>query len=159
MNSKDFVLTKPINHIAFIMDGNGRWATLRGLARHFGHKEACKKIILVFNACKDFGIKVTSWYAFSTENWNRPQEEIDHLMDYLEEFFYKEIDYLDSIGTKIIVSGDLSRIREHTREICYKAIERTKNNSNYVFNLCLNFFITYFFNIFNIFFQICKIFC
>lgn len=136
---QDFKLTKKLDHVAFIMDGNGRWANLRGLPRHLGHHEACKRIIEIFETCREFNIKVMSFYAFSTENWNRPQEEIDHLMDYLEEFFHQQIDYLDSIGTKLIVSGDLSRIREQTRKVCYEAIERTKNNSNWIINVCLNY--------------------
>ncbi len=134
-----FVLTKKLDHVAFIMDGNGRWASLRGLPRHLGHKEACNRIIEIFEVCREFHIKYMSFFAFSTENWNRPQEEIDHLMDYLEEFFAKEIDYLDSVGAKIIVSGDLSKIRERTRKICSEAIERTKDNSNNVLNICLNY--------------------
>ncbi len=135
----EFTLTKKLDHVAFIMDGNGRWAKLRGLPRHLGHKEACNRIIEIFEACREFNIKYMSFYAFSTENWNRPQEEIDHLMDYLEMFFKKEIDYLDSVGTKILVSGDLGRIREQTRKICETSIERTKNNGNYVINICLNY--------------------
>ena len=132
-----FQLTKKCDHVAFIMDGNGRWAKQRGLARHFGHHEACKRIIEIFETFREFNIRVMSFYAFSTENWNRPQEEIDHLMDYLEEFFQKEIDYLDSVGTKIMISGDLSRIRPQTREVCLQAVERTKNNDSWVINVCL----------------------
>ena len=134
-----FALTKKLDHVAFIMDGNGRWANLRGLPRHLGHHEACKRIIEIFELCREFKIKVMSFYAFSTENWNRPQEEIDHLMDYLEEFFAKEIDYLDSVGARIMISGDLSRIRPRTREVCCAAIGRTANNAGWVLNICLNY--------------------
>ncbi|MBQ2069717.1 MAG: di-trans,poly-cis-decaprenylcistransferase [Bacilli bacterium] len=139
VRKEEFKLTKPLRHVAFIMDGNGRWANARGLARHFGHHEACKRIIEIFEVCRKYDIRVMSWYAFSTENWNRPQEEIDHLMDYLEEFFHQQIDYLDSLGTKLIVSGDLSRIRPQTREVCLEAINRTKDNNNYFINICLNY--------------------
>jgi undecaprenyl diphosphate synthase len=121
------------------MDGNGRWAKARGLPRYLGHKEACNRIIELFEVCREFRIKTMSFYAFSTENWNRPQDEIDHLMDYLEEFFHKEIDYLDSVGTRIEVSGDLSRIREKTRQVCFDAIARTKANTNWIINICLNY--------------------
>lgn len=134
-----FQLTKKCDHIAFIMDGNGRWAKARGLPRYFGHHEACKRIIEIFETCRKYNIHVMSFYAFSTENWNRPQDEIDHLMDYLEEFFHQQIDYLDSIGTQIRVSGDLSRIRPQTREVCQNAINRTKDNKNWVINVCLNY--------------------
>ena len=137
--AEKFVLTKKLDHVAFIMDGNGRWAKARGLPRYLGHKEACNRIIELFEVCREFKIKHMSFFAFSTENWNRPQDEIDHLMDYLEEFFKKEIDYLDSVGTRIVVSGDLSRIREKTRKICLESIERTKNNSDWVINVCLNY--------------------
>jgi undecaprenyl diphosphate synthase len=137
--AETFVLTKKLDHVAFIMDGNGRWAKARGLPRYLGHKEACNRIIELFEVCREFKIKYMSFFAFSTENWNRPQDEIDHLMDYLEEFFHKEIDYLDSVGTKIVVSGDLGRIREKTRKVCLESIERTQHNSTWVINICLNY--------------------
>ena len=139
MASKIFKLEKELNHIAFIMDGNGRWAKARGLPRYLGHKEACNRIIELFELCREFNIHTMSFYAFSTENWNRPKDEIAHLMDYLEEFFNREIDYLDSVGTKIVVSGDLNRIREQTREVCVEAIERTKGNSSWTININLNY--------------------
>ncbi len=135
----EFALTKRLDHVAFIMDGNGRWANARGLPRYLGHKEACNRIIELFECCREFGIRYMSFYAFSTENWNRPQDEIDHLMDYLETFFHKEIDYLDSIGTRIVISGDLSRIRPQTRAICENAVERTKKNADWFINICLNY--------------------
>ena len=101
MSKKDtFVLTKKLDHVAFIMDGNGRWANLRGLPRYLGHREAMNRIMEIFEVCREFNIKAMSFYAFSTENWNRPQDEIDHLMDYLEEFFAKEIDYLDPFDVR-----------------------------------------------------------
>ena len=140
MSKKEtFTLTKKLRHVAFIMDGNGRWANLRGLPRYLGHREAMNRIMEIFEACREFGIYCMSLYAFSTENWNRPQEEIDHLMDYLEEFFTKEIDYLDSVGARLQISGDLSRIRPQTRKVCLEAYERTKDNDNIVVNVCLNY--------------------
>ena len=139
MGKTGFTLTKNCRHVAFIMDGNGRWAKARGLARHFGHREACNRIIEIFETCREFDIRVMSFYAFSTENWNRPQDEIDHLMDYLEEFFAKEIDYLDSVGAKLVISGDLGRIREKTRRVCLEAAKRTENNREWILNVCLNY--------------------
>ena len=136
---KPFVLTKKCTHVAFIMDGNGRWANMRGLPRYLGHKEACNRIMEIFETCRSFNIKYMSFFAFSTENWNRPQDEIDHLMDYLEEFFKKEIDYLISIKSRIVISGDLSKIREKTRKVCLEAVERTKDNDDWVLNICLNY--------------------
>lgn len=134
-----FTLQKKIGHVAFIMDGNGRWAKLRGLPRHLGHKRACERLRDVFDCCVEFNIHVASFYAFSTENWNRPQEEIDHLMDYLEDFFHREIDFLMEKGIKVRISGDLSRIREQTRLVCLEAMEKTKDNTGYIANICLNY--------------------
>lgn len=133
------VLNKPINHIAFIMDGNGRWAKQRGLPRHLGHKEACNRIIEVFDYCKEFNIKVVSFYAFSTENWSRPKDEIKHLFNYLELFFKKEINHLINDGVKIIISGDITRLPLKTQKTCQNAIELTKNLDKYVMNICLNY--------------------
>ena len=138
MANPEFKLSKKCEHVAFIMDGNGRWANLRGLPRYLGHKAACKKIREVFDACMEFGIRVMSFYAFSTENWNRPQDEIDHLMDYLEDFFHEEIDYLMEKQAQIRITGEIGRIREKTRLICLEAVERTKGNDRFIINICLN---------------------
>lgn len=132
-------LNRKISHVAFIMDGNGRWANARGLPRHLGHKEACNRIIEIFDLCQEFDIDVFSLYAFSTENWKRPQDEIDHLFDYLEVFFNKEIEYLYSHGGKVIISGDLSRLPEKTQKVVINAIEKTKDNNKTVMNICLNY--------------------
>lgn len=133
------ILNKPINHIAFIMDGNGRWANQRGLPRHLGHKEACNRIIEVFNYCKEYNIEVMSVYAFSTENWKRPKREINHLFKYLEIFFKKELKTLMKDRVRILISGDISALPEKTQAICLDAIEQTKLNDKYVFNICLNY--------------------
>ncbi len=132
-------LNKSIDHIAFIMDGNGRWAKERGLPRYKGHKEACNRIIEVFNYCKEYDIKVMSFYAFSTENWKRPKAEINHLFNYLEVFFKKEINTLMKDGVKVLISGDISKLPLKTQTTCLEAINKTKDNTNYVFNICLNY--------------------
>lgn len=139
MAKQTYRLTKPLRHIAFIMDGNGRWAKARGLPRHLGHKAACEKLREIIDECDRQGIKVVSVYAFSTENWSRPQDEIDHLMGYLEEFLAREIPSFSARGGKIIVSGDLGRLPESTRNACLKAIEDTKDNQGQIFNVCLNY--------------------
>ncbi len=136
---RKIVLNKNIDHIAFIMDGNGRWAKERNLPRYLGHKEACNRIIEVFDYCKEYNIKVMSFYAFSTENWKRPKSEISHLFQYLEIFFKKEISKLIKDGVKIIISGDMSRLPIKTQKTCLNAIEKTKENDKYVMNICLNY--------------------
>ena len=132
-------MEKELKHIAFIMDGNGRWAKRRGLPRHLGHKKGCEVCTDIYEGCLENGIKVMSLYAFSTENWNRPKDEIDHLFNYLEIFFKKEIKRFMRDGSRVMVSGDLSRIPEKTRNVIYDSMERTKDNNNFVFNICLNY--------------------
>ena len=109
------------------MDGNGRWAKERGLPRHLGHKEACNRIVEVFDYCKEFDIPVMSFYAFSTENWSRPKAEIRHLFTYLEVFFKKEINKLIKDGTRVMISGDVSRLPEKTQKTIARSIELTKD--------------------------------
>ena len=136
---KEITLNKPIQHVAIIMDGNGRWANERGWPRTRGHKEAFDRIIEIFDYCADYDIKVLSLYAFSTENWKRPKAEISFLFKYLEIFFKREIDRIMKDGTKIIVSGDISKLPEKTRKTTEKAIKMTKNNKGIVLNICLNY--------------------
>ena len=135
MDKQEFKL----KHVAFIMDGNGRWAKRRGLPRHLGHKAGCDRIIDIYEECLAQDIKAMSLYAFSTENWNRPQDEIDHLFNYLDIFFKKEIKRIIKDGSRVIVSGDISRLPLKTQKTINDAIERTKDCKNFCFNICLNY--------------------
>ncbi len=128
-----------IKHIAFIMDGNGRWAKKRGLPRHLGHKEGCERVIEIYEECAANNIQVMSLYAFSTENWNRPKAEINHLFNYLELFFKRESARLLRDGCQVRTSGDLSRLPKKTQKVIADAKEKTKDCKNYVFNICLNY--------------------
>ena len=120
-----------LKHIAFIMDGNGRWAKARHLPRHLGHKAGCERVTDVYEVCYEMGIKAISLYAFSTENWNRPKAEINHLFGYLEIFFKKEINRMLKDGCRIIASGDLTRLPAKTQKVviyynCIGSIEIPK---------------------------------
>ena len=139
MADEQFVLTKKLHHIAFIMDGNGRYAKERHKPRTYGHKVGCDRIIEVYEYCKEFNIKAMSFFAFSTENWNRPQSEINQLFKYLEIFFKKEINYLLKVGVLIFVSGDISKLPSSTQKTINNAINLTKDNDKYYFNICLNY--------------------
>lgn len=130
---------KSLLHVAFIMDGNGRWAKRRNLPRHLGHKEGCERVIDIYEECLAQGIKVMSLYAFSTENWNRPKDEIDHLFDYLEIFFKKYLPRMMKDGCCIRVSGDITPIKEKTKKVILEAVNKTKENKNFTFNICLNY--------------------
>ena len=132
-------LTKPLNHVAFIMDGNGRWANKRGLPRTAGHKAGVERIYEIADACKEFNIKAMSLYAFSTENWNRPQDEIDFLFSYIDIFFKKYIKTAHKDQTRIIVSGDITRLPAKVQKTLNKAIEETKDYNRFYFNVCLNY--------------------
>ena len=132
-------LTKPLNHVAVIMDGNGRWAKLRGLPRTAGHKAGVERIYEIADACKEFNIKAMSLYAFSTENWNRPQDEIDFLFSYIDIFFKKYIKTAHKDQTRIIVSGDISRLPLKVQKTLNKATDETKDYNRFYFNVCLNY--------------------
>jgi len=127
------------NHIAIIMDGNGRWAKERNLPRTMGHRagvEALKAIVKEFN---NLGIKYLSVYAFSTENWIRPKEEVSALMDLLVEFLEKELDELDEGNVVIDYLGDISKLPVKCQNILHKSKNKTQNNSGVHLNLCLNY--------------------
>ena len=135
MENEEFKL----KHVAFIMDGNGRWAKRRGLPRHLGHKAGCDRIVDIYEECLAQDIRAMSLYAFSTENWNRPEDEIKHLFEYLDIFFKREIKRIIKDGSRVIVSGDISRLPEKTRNTVLDAIEKTKNCNRFFFNICLNY--------------------
>lgn len=136
---ENFKLTKRLDHLAVIMDGNGRWAKKRGLPRTLGHKEGCKRIVEIFDLCKEFNIKVFTLYAFSTENWNRPKDEIDCLFSYLIDFFNDNIEKFIKEGVRVQHMGELKRLPKNIQDCLLDAITRTKNNNKYVFNICLNY--------------------
>jgi len=136
---EEFKLKKPINHIAFIMDGNGRWAKKRLLPRTAGHKEGCKRIVEVIRYCKKLGIKCVTLYAFSTENWNRPKSEIDSLFRYLKDFFNDYIQEFIDTKVKVRTMGDISKLPKDTVATIEKAKELTSDCDEFIFNICLNY--------------------
>ena len=113
-------------HIGFIMDGNGRWAKRKGLPRSFGHREGAKNFKKIVRYCKDIGIKNISFYAFSTENWKRPKEEIDVIMDLFREYIVDVRKHL-SENTRMIFLGDKSVFDDDLREKMIKLEEDTKD--------------------------------
>ena len=115
-------------HIAIIMDGNGRWAKKRGLPRVMGHKAGMNAIKETVRACSDLGIKILTVYAFSTENWKRPQDEVSYLMNLLVEYLHKEIRELHSNNVKIKILGDIDVLPEQTRKEIREALKLTENN-------------------------------
>ncbi len=127
------------NHIAFIMDGNGRWAKKRGLPRTVGHKKGVEALEKVVNACIDKGVKVVSVYAFSTENWNRPKLEIDALFGMITEFTRTKLKDYTVRGIKVVFMGDTTKLPQECQNSIKTIIEKTKNNNTLTFNICLNY--------------------
>lgn len=126
-------------HIAIIMDGNGRWAQKKGLPRVMGHKAGMEAIKETVRACSDLGIKVLTVYAFSTENWRRPRDEVSYLMNLLVEYMRKEVNALHNNRVKIKVLGEVDILPTQTRKEIEEALELTENNEGLQFNIALNY--------------------
>lgn len=126
-------------HIAIIMDGNGRWAKKRFLPRTAGHREGVKRVMDTVEECGNIGIKNLTLYAFSTENWSRPKEEVDYLMKLLVEFLKSKLQQIHENNVKINILGDLEKLDTNiVKEIEY-ALDLTKNNHKLILNIALNY--------------------
>src|SRR5687768_9923023 len=126
-------------HVAMIMDGNGRWALSRRLPRLAGHKAGTENLRRVIRASVEFGIKYLTIYAFSTENWGRPPEEVKGLMYILEDVIDKELAELNKEGVQLRHIGRLERLAPSLQEKVLYAIELTKNNDRLVLNVAFNY--------------------
>ena len=126
-------------HVAIIMDGNGRWAQKQKKARTFGHYYGSENVREIALASLDLGIEAVTLYTFSTENWKRPQTEIDYLMKLPAIFFDKFLKELMEKGIRIHTIGDLSKIPDKTRKVMLNAVEKTKHNNKLVLNFAINY--------------------
>lgn len=126
-------------HIAVIMDGNGRWARQRGLPRLAGHKAGTENLREILRACVEFGVKILTIYAFSTENWGRPAEEVKGLMMILRDVIDRELEELKEEGVQIRHLGDLSRVAPDLQEKVLYAVEKTKDNDELILNVAFNY--------------------
>jgi len=126
-------------HIAIIMDGNGRWAQKKGLPRIMGHKAGMETIKETVKACSDMGIKILTVYAFSTENWRRPQDEVSYLMNLLVEYMRKEVNALHNNKVKIKVLGEVDILPSQTIKEIEEALKLTEKNEGLQFNIALNY--------------------
>src|SRR5512139_796481 len=126
-------------HIAIIMDGNGRWAISRGLPRIAGHRAGTENLRRVIEACIDFGIKYLTIYAFSTENWGRPQEEVQGLLRILEDVIDRELQELHDQGVQLRHIGRLDRLNPTLRDKVIQAVEYTSENTRLVLNVAFNY--------------------
>jgi undecaprenyl diphosphate synthase len=127
------------NHIAVIMDGNGRWARKKGAARIFGHRNAIQAVTDVTEACGELGIKYLTLYAFSTENWGRPKEEVDALMELLVNTLKKELSNLMENQVRLTTIGDISHLPDQCQRNLQEAIAATRGNTGIRVILALNY--------------------
>ena len=126
-------------HVAIIMDGNGRWALERGLPRLSGHKAGTENLREVIEACAEFGIKYLTIYAFSTENWNRPEEEIQGLMGIFRTMLDRELNDLHKNGVQLRHIGRLDGIDKRLQQKVQEAIKLTKGNQTLILNVAFNY--------------------
>ena len=138
---KDIVLDKNRipKHVAVIMDGNGRWAQQKGEMRIFGHTNGVNSVREALTAAGEIGVEYLTLYAFSTENWNRPKEEIAALMDLLVQSIYNEVDELNKNGVRLRTIGDVDILPSSCQSALKDAIERTKNNNSVTLILALSY--------------------
>ena len=126
-------------HVAFIMDGNGRWARERGIVRTAGHREGVQRVKEIIRGVYKLGIQTVTFFAFSTENWTRPKSEVAVLMRYLDNFLGKEINQLHKNNTRFLVIGRSDPIPKYLQEKIRKAQEKTKDNTGLRVVLALNY--------------------
>jgi undecaprenyl diphosphate synthase len=136
---KDKQLAKVPYHLAIIMDGNGRWAQSRGLPRLAGHQAGTDNIRRILEACVEYGIKILTLYAFSTENWGRPKAEVRGLMRILEQTIDRELPELHRQGVQLRHIGRLEGISKTLRKRVREAIELTKDNDRIILNVAFNY--------------------
>lgn len=126
-------------HVAIIMDGNGRWATKRGLKRSAGHLEGSKTLEKIAIHAIDMGVKVLSVYAFSTDNFKRSKEEVDFLMNLIVKYFNTKFEKINKRGIKVVVSGRRAGLRNDVVEAINQIEEKTKDNKEGILNICFNY--------------------
>ncbi len=128
-----------LNHIAFIMDGNGRWGLKKNRTRNYGHLAGVKTVQKIVESSILFKVPVISFYVFSTENWKRPKSEIKHLFSLIEIYFKKEINNIIKNKIKINISGRLNNLPSKIKKTLTEAVKQTKKNNKLVVNLAINY--------------------
>ncbi|WP_306483736.1 isoprenyl transferase [Anaerococcus sp.] len=126
-------------HVAIVLDGNGRWAKKKHMPRTYGHKNGAENVVDICLYAKKRGVKYMTLYAFSTENWKRPLEEVNYLMKLVIKFIESKLDILMEENCKLNFIGDLEKLPASTKEICIRAMEDTKNNDEITLNIALNY--------------------
>ena len=139
LTTAEIVKETDLKHIAVIMDGNRRWAKEKNLPSAMGHKKGVDALKTTLRACKDFGIKYLTVYAFSTENWKRKKEEVDFLMELLAITLTNELAEMHSEGVVISFIGDISKLSDKLQKILANSVETTKNNTGVHLQIAFNY--------------------
>ena len=139
MDVKEIVKSTDLKHIAIIPDGNRRWAKEKLLPSLMGHKKGVEALKNIVKACSEFGVKYLTMYAFSTENWNRKQEEVDYLMNLLASTIKNELSELHQNNVKLSFLGNLKQLNQELQDILKNAVETTKNNTGVNLNIAINY--------------------
>ncbi len=129
----------PPQHIAIIMDGNGRWAKKRGLPRTAGHAAGAESFRRTVNYCREIGVRYITVYAFSTENWKRSQEEVSGIMKLLERYLMEALRDMEKNQARFVFFGDISKLSPELQKMCRDTEERSKKYSQWQVNFCLNY--------------------
>lgn len=140
MGLKDKILKKPLpKHVAIILDGNGRWAKKHGLERSYGHKQGALNLKTICLEANNLGIEVLSVYAFSTENWKRPKEEIDYLMNLPKVFENEYKDDFKNFDVKVVFSGRRDRFSKENIELLERVEKETSARKGIILNVCIDY--------------------
>ena len=139
MSFKQLIKEKLPNHIAIIMDGNGRWANKRSFKRIFGHREGMESVKEIVRACRELEIKALTLYAFSSQNWQRPELEVKALMSLLKKYVRSEVNELNEKNVRLQGIGELSKLPKSVIKVFNEAVEITKNNTGMVLSVALSY--------------------
>lgn len=138
-SSSELDLTRIPRHVAIVMDGNGRWAKKQGKPRLFGHKAGADSVRDIVEAACDFGVEALTLYAFSSENWNRPETEVSGLMTILQTFLASELKKMQQNNIRLSCIGDIDRLPGNVRKSLKSSIEKTAENTRLSLNLALSY--------------------
>ena len=129
----------PPTHIAIVLDGNGRWAAKRGMPRTFGHTVGAETFRTIGTYCRDIGVKYLTCYAFSTENWSRPKEEVDTIWDLLRKYLQESLEKMERDGVKVRIMGDRAAMPEDIKELLRQIDEKSAHIDGITLCICLNY--------------------
>lgn len=138
-NNKENLLAIIPGHVAIIMDGNARWASSKNLPLKIGHKKGAENIENIVSASIELGVKFLTIYAFSSENWNRPADEVEYLMKLLDQYLSDEIKPLTEKGVRILISGNLEKLSDSTKKKISEIENATKDNKNLTLSVAFSY--------------------